>query len=45
MDDVGWQDDQMDTQQPDDGPGHRMANSKAKGPKVGLEVRAPGEPD
>jgi len=45
MNEVGWQGDQVDTQQPEYGPGHRMANSKTKGLKAGLEVRAPGDPD
>ncbi len=45
MDEVGWQGDQMDTQQPDDGPGHRTADSKAKILKAPLEMRAPGDPD
>jgi hypothetical protein len=45
MNEVGGQGNQMDTQQPDDGPWNRTANSQAKEPKAGLKVWAPGDPE
>jgi hypothetical protein len=45
MNEVGGQGNQMDTQQPDDCPWTRTANSQPKEPKAGLEEWAPGDPE
>ena len=45
MNEVGWQGDQVDAQQPECGPGHPATNFKAKASNAALEVEAPGDPD
>jgi hypothetical protein len=45
MNEVGWQDDQVDAEYPDNGPRNRAPGSRAKTPKPGLEVQVDDCPD